>query len=184
MSKSEPHCSLSLRERSSTRYFRGAKGDYKQPDNAKLQMISLDSKRIVVDELQVADSFWSRFVGLQFRRELPVGHGLLLMPCRSIHTCWMRFAIDVIFLDAQYTVLDIRHSLRPWRTAASKTGRPQATLEVAAGTSQLTIGERLQVVDKDAAITATQTNAPSLPGNGIDPSQLPRTNLPDSALKR
>jgi len=134
----------------------------------KFQMISLDSNRIVVDALQIADSFWSRFVGLQFRRELPEGQGLLLVPCGSIHTCWMRFAIDVIFLDAQHTVLDIRSSVRPWRTAASRHGRPHATLEVAAGSSRVSIGERLQIVGKES-----QNNAPG----AFQSSQLNHANL-------
>jgi len=142
---------------------------------SKFQMISLDSKRIVVDELQVADSFWSRFVGLQFRRELPVGHGLLLVPCRSIHTCWMQFATDVIFLDAAGTVVDVRDSVRPWRTATSKTGRPHATLEVAAGTSRVSIGERLQVVCKDADITDCQARGTVSPFSPLEISQLHRT---------
>jgi hypothetical protein len=147
-------------------------------------MISLDSNRIVVDELQIADSYWSRFVGLQFRRELPAGHGLLLVPCRSIHTCWMRFAIDVIFLDAAGTVLDVRDSVRPWRTALSRTGRPHATLEIAAGTSRVSIGERLQVVGKEADITATHEHGPVSPFNPVDASRSPRTNHSDSDLKR
>lgn len=135
--------------------------------NGVLQMINAESKQVVVDELSIADSFWSRFVGLQFRRELPAGHGLLLIPCGSVHTCWMRFAIDVIFLDAHYTVLDIRSSVRPWRTAASKQGRPHATLEVAAGTSQVSIGERLQVVERESPTNASDT---------IESSQLNQTN--------
>lgn len=118
--------------------------------DAPRQMISLDTGKTIVNELQVADSFWSRFVGLQFRRELPAGHGLLLLPCRSIHTCWMRFAIDVIFLDTDFTVLHVCTSIAPWRTAASKHHRPYATLEVAADTSHVLLGERLQVVCREA----------------------------------
>jgi uncharacterized membrane protein (UPF0127 family) len=67
----------------------------------------------------------------------------------------MRFAIDVIFLDSQYTVLDIRSSVRPWRTASSKQGRPHATLEIAAGSGQLAIGDRLQIVERVFATTAS-----------------------------
>jgi|GEM_PF-271463 len=178
MSKPVPKCRLSLRESSAVTFFRGAKRDYPKPHAAKFQMISLDSNRIVVEELQIADSFWSRFVGLQFRRELPVGHGLLLVPCRSIHTCWMRFAIDVIFLDVAGTVLDINTSLRPWRTAASKVGRSHATLEVAAGTSQMSVGERLQVVRRDAHTTESQPLSPR------DVSQSHKTHLSDSDVKR
>jgi len=168
MSESAPQRRLSLRERTSVRYFRGAKGDSRTPHDAKFQMISLESNRIVVDELQIADSLWSRFVGLQFRRELPVGHGLLLIPCRSIHTFWMRFAIDVIFLDADGTVLDVRSAVRPWRTTASRHGRPHATLELAAGCNPLCIGERVQVIGKPRRGNSPASTASTSPFHPID----------------
>lgn len=118
------------------------------------QLIDATTGQVVIEHLEIANSFWSRFVGLQFRRELPPSHGVMLVPCRSIHTCWMRFPIDVIFLDTQNTVLDIRSSVRPWRTAASKHGRPHATLEIAAGSNQLAIGDRLQVIERVFATVA------------------------------
>lgn len=133
-----------------------------------LKMINADSKQVVVDTLSIADSFASRFVGLQFRRELPVGHGLLLVPCRSIHTCWMRFAIDVIFLDAGGTVVDVRSAVRPWRTAASKHGRPHATLEIAAGCSMLSIGDRVQVIGKSRRGNSAASAASTSPFHPID----------------
>lgn len=167
MSNSEPHRRLSFRESCGRTFIRGSKGDDRTPRAARFQMISLDTNCIVVDALQIADTFWSRFVGLQFRREMQPGHGLLLVPCRSIHTCWMRFAVDVIFLDARSTVLDIRSSVVPWRTATSRQGRPHATLEVAAGSSQVSIGERLQLVERESL-----TNAP----DAIQSSQLSHTN--------
>lgn len=48
-------------------------------------------------------------------RSLDVGKGLFLRPCTSIHTCFMRFPIDVIFLDAHDRVLKVRKHVRPWR---------------------------------------------------------------------
>lgn len=70
---------------------------------------------VVVQSLEIADTFWSRFKGLQFRRALPRESGLLLVPCSSIHTFWMRFPIDVIFLGPRGEVLDVRPHVRPWR---------------------------------------------------------------------
>jgi len=136
--------------------------------NGGLKMINAESKQVVVDTLSIADSFASRFVGLQFRRELPVGHGLLLMPCRSIHTCWMRFAIDVIFLDAGGTVLDVRSAVRPWRMTASRHGWPHATLEIAAGCSMLSIGDRVQVIGKPRRGNSPASNASTSPFHPIN----------------
>ena len=64
--------------------------------------------------LEVADSFFSRFRGLMLRKTLPPGHGLLLEPCNSIHMCFMRFAIDAVYIDREYRVVKVVTGLRPW----------------------------------------------------------------------
>ena len=100
--------------------------------------------RIVCERLELATTFWRRFVGLQLRRELPAGNGLLLAPCRALHTCWMRFAIDVAFLDRSGVVVAVRTNLRPWRAVGAVDGA-FASLELPAGTCDLKVGERLVV---------------------------------------
>lgn len=65
-------------------------------------------------QIEVADSFFARFLGLMGRRELPKGHGLLLAPCNSIHMSFMRFSIDAVYIDRDYHILKIVRHLRPW----------------------------------------------------------------------
>jgi uncharacterized protein len=79
----------------------------------------------------VADRPFGRLKGLLGRRSLPPGEGLLLRPASSVHTFFMRFPIDVVFLDRDLRVLSIARDLRPWRAA----GRPgaRAALELPAG---------------------------------------------------
>jgi uncharacterized membrane protein (UPF0127 family) len=55
--------------------------------------------------------------GLLGRRSLSAGEGLLLRPAAAIHTAFMRFAIDAVFLDREGVVLRVAHDLAPWRTA-------------------------------------------------------------------
>ena len=86
---------------------------------------------VVVDECVVADSPASRMKGLLGRSELRPGEGLLLRPASSIHTFFMRFPIDVVFLDKGLRVVRISDQLRPWR-AASRRGA-HAVLELPAG---------------------------------------------------
>ena len=62
-----------------------------------------------------AGTFFARFMGLMFRRSLAPVQGLLLSNCRSIHTCFMRFPIDVVFLDGDFCVVAVVENLRPWR---------------------------------------------------------------------
>jgi hypothetical protein len=101
-----------------------------------------DSGRIIIEKLAIADRFWSRFRGLQFRRMLPVGEGILLAPCSSIHTMWLRFPIDVAMLDHTGKVLAVHNAIRPWRLVFAPRGT-HAVLEAAAGSLNLTEGEMM-----------------------------------------
>ncbi len=82
-------------------------------------------------DVAVADTVWTRLRGLIGSPSLIPGEGLLLRPARSIHTCFMRFPVDVVFLDGEHRVLAVHHGLRPWRMRAQRGAR--AVLELAAG---------------------------------------------------
>ena len=98
--------------------------------------------------IEIADSFCSRFRGLMFRRNLDKGHGLLITPCNSVHMMFMRFAIDVIYLDKNYTIKKIVHNLRPWLGVSMCLGA-HSTLELNSGEAKilhLQIGQTLYTV--------------------------------------
>ena len=83
-----------------------------------------------------------------FRRRLDAGEGLCLRPCQSVHTFWMFFPIDILFLDRNLTVLSMIENLRPFRVTWP---RWQATsvVELAAGTvarTGLRVGDELALV--------------------------------------
>jgi uncharacterized protein len=87
--------------------------------------------RVVCDHCTLADGPLTRLRGLLGRRELPHGEGLLLRPSPSIHTWFMRFPIDAVFLDPDLRVLSVRPTMPAWRMAAQRGAR--AVLELAAG---------------------------------------------------
>ena len=89
-----------------------------------VRLVSETTGKMVVAQLSIADSFWSRLAGLQFRRPLPSDAGLLLVPCNSVHTCFVRFPVDVVFLDDRGCVLAVRRNLRPWRLAVGTAQEP------------------------------------------------------------
>lgn len=78
-------------------------------------MINIHGLRV-----RVACSFASRLVGLLGRRALAPDEALLLVPCSNVHTFFMRFAIDVVFVDRYGVVLAIVPQLEPWRVAAAR----------------------------------------------------------------
>jgi len=100
--------------------------------------------------LRLADRFWSRARGLMLAPPLPAGQGLLLLRCASVHTGFMRCAIDVVYLDAHGTVLRCVPKLAPWRLSAGglwPLSRARHTLELAAGSVArlgLQAGDRLE----------------------------------------
>ena len=65
-------------------------------------------------EIEIAESFFSRLRGLMGRNRLKNGRGLLLAPCNSIHMLFMRFSIDVIYLDKEYCIKKIARNVLPW----------------------------------------------------------------------
>jgi uncharacterized protein len=92
----------------------------------------------------LANSPWRRLRGLLGRSELPRGEGLLLRPAGSIHTSFMRFPIDVVFLDRDLHVVGLETHVRPWRAAGRRGAR--AVLELPAGEAEaqgIRIGDRL-----------------------------------------
>ena len=96
-----------------------------------------------------AESFWARLVGLMGRSSMEEGEGLLLSPCASVQTLFMRFSIDVIFMDKDAKVVKVAPALRPFRLALGGRGAREA-LEVTAGTaarSDTAVGDRLAVED-------------------------------------
>jgi uncharacterized protein len=101
---------------------------------------------VVCERCIVADSPLPRMRGLLGRRNLGSDEGVLLRPAGSIHTFFMRFPIDVVFLDRDGRVLRVAESVRPWRTAAARGAR--AVLELRAGESgrrRVAVGDVLEV---------------------------------------
>jgi uncharacterized membrane protein (UPF0127 family) len=69
----------------------------------------------VCDTCVVADRMWSRMKGLLGRRELAPGQGMLIRPTSSIHTFFMRFPIDAVFLSRDGEVLKVKPNVGAWR---------------------------------------------------------------------
>jgi uncharacterized protein len=86
---------------------------------------------VVCEQCVVADRMLPRMKGLLGKRELVAGEGLLIQPAPSIHTFFMRFPIDAVFLDRELRVVSVRESLRTWRFAGQRGAR--AVLELPAG---------------------------------------------------
>lgn len=112
-------------------------------------LINCRTKQVVTTDLQLAASWFRRLVGLQFRRRLPRGGGLLLAPCNSVHTCFLFFSLDVAILDIDGRVIDVRRNLRPWR-AILPIRAAHAVLEMNADELSVEIGDVVAIESHDA----------------------------------
>lgn len=72
---------------------------------------------LLADRAFEARGFWPRLVGLLGHSSLESGEALLLDPCTSVHTAFMRFAIDVVYLDRDGKVVKVSPNLRPFRAS-------------------------------------------------------------------
>jgi uncharacterized membrane protein (UPF0127 family) len=108
------------------------------------QLVDKDSGRTVVEVLELADGYWSRLVGWQLRPRPAAGHGLLLVPCASVHTCLLRFELDLAMLDGGGRVIEVRKGIRPWR-AVLPIGRTHAILELPSGGTEIRPEQTLRV---------------------------------------
>ena len=119
--------------------------------------------RIVCDSVTVADSTLRRMRGLLGRRALPAGEGIVLRPAWSIHTAFMRFAIDVVFIDAEQVVMRVEHGLRPFKTASCRGARE--VVELSAGECErrgLVAGDRIAWASRSVVNTIALQESPTL----------------------
>ena len=87
--------------------------------------------------LEIADTLWRRFFGLMERERMAPSHALLLHPCSGVHTCFMRFSVDVAYLKRRkstgdWQVIKVARGLRPW-FAVSVCMEADAALEMTQG---------------------------------------------------
>jgi hypothetical protein len=79
-----------------------------------MRLINQTKNSILADEVTVADNFFTRLNGLLGKKYLQKGKALIIRPCNTVHTFFMRFSIDVIFIDKKYKVIKIISCLKPF----------------------------------------------------------------------
>lgn len=121
-----------------------------------MRVHNLTRQTVLATSLEVADSSAKRSKGLLGRKGLPPGGGLWIVPCESVHTFWMQFAIDLVYLDRNYRVKKVRSAVAPWRMSACLSA--YSVIELPAGTigeSQTATGDKLEITPAEAENAAS-----------------------------
>jgi uncharacterized protein len=117
-------------------------------DAGCLARIVTDAGVVVCERCELAESTFARMRGLLGRDGLAPGEGMLINPSPSVMTFFMRFPIDVVFLDREWTIVRIVDSLGAWRVASAR--KAVAALELPSGAAEtigLQSGMRLEIED-------------------------------------
>lgn len=120
--------------------------------NERVKLLNKTRNVEVAREVALASTFWQRTRGLLGRSSLPAGEalwiqGTRLVGCNSIHTLFMLFAIDAVFVDRELRVRKVYRDLKPWRMTWPASGA-HSVFELTAGTLRdgtVEIGDELHV---------------------------------------
>lgn len=119
----------------------------------RLQVLNLNRGTVLATSLEVANTGPKRNKGLLGRKGLAPGEGLWIIPCESVHTFFMQFPIDLVYLDRANRVKKIRNSVPPWRLSACLSAH--SILELPSGAireSQTQAGDVLEFAPAAATI--------------------------------
>jgi uncharacterized membrane protein (UPF0127 family) len=117
-----------------------------QMPNGVIALVGADGQ-VVCERCRVPETRRGRMRGLLGRSDLPRGEGMLLRGVSSIHTFFMRFVIDAVFLDRDLVVVGVNSEVPPWRVVAKRSA--WAVLELSGGEGArrgIRPGERLSLV--------------------------------------
>lgn len=102
-----------------------------------MRLVDENSGKVVASEVELADTFWKRLRGLMFRRRFPQGKAMLFKfkkPGRhGIHMFFMRFEIDLVYMDSRFRVVDMKAGIKRWRIYRPK-ANASYLIELPAGT--------------------------------------------------
>jgi uncharacterized membrane protein (UPF0127 family) len=117
--------------------------------NLQIVVRNLTRNTLLADAAELADTSEKRRTGLLKHKRLDPGQGIWIVPCESVHSFFMKFAIDLIYLDRNKKVRKVRHRMAPWRLSMCLTAH--SILELPAGAAAATgtqAGDQLEIEDR------------------------------------
>jgi uncharacterized membrane protein (UPF0127 family) len=127
------------------------------PADSRLRVSNLTRNTVLATCMEVADTAAKRNKGLLGRDCLAPGEGLWIRPCESVHTFFMRFPIDLIYLDRKNRIRKLVSALPPWRLSACLMAH--SILELPSGTIRETRTQRGDTLDFSPASSTEESSA-------------------------
>jgi uncharacterized membrane protein (UPF0127 family) len=114
-----------------------------------VKAVNITRNKTLASTLLVADTFCRSLLGLMGRRRLPLGEGLWISPCQSVHSMWMRFPIDVVFLSSHRSIIHLVENMKPFRIT-KYVSAAESVIELPASTIAMTqtrVGDRVEIAE-------------------------------------
>jgi uncharacterized membrane protein (UPF0127 family) len=122
----------------------------------RLLVSNLTRHTVLATRMEVADSGSRRSKGLLGRAQLSPGEGLWILPCEAVHTFFMQFPIDLVYLDRKNRIRKLSSAVPPWRLSACFSAH--SVLELIPGTIRSTRTEVGDLVEFSAAPAASDSS--------------------------
>jgi uncharacterized membrane protein (UPF0127 family) len=113
-----------------------------------MKLVNKKTNSVIVEHLKYADSFFKRLKGLMFTKDLNKNEGLLIKDCKSIHTFFMNYSLDAVFINNKFKIVKIIRNMKPRRVTPIYFGAAHV-IEVKAGylPADVSEGDFLEVVN-------------------------------------
>lgn len=118
-----------------------------------MRLVNSNNGQVLAHHIEVAANFKKRLKGLLGRSGFKHGEALILSPCNWIHTCFMNFPIDILFVDQEMVVLKVLENMKPFRFSPL-IPRSHLVVELPAGRLAATgagAGDHLQFIVEEEA---------------------------------
>lgn len=116
-----------------------------------VKIVNRTQGTVIAERAELAQSLWSRFMGLMGKRDLPPGGGLVLTDqTGGVHMFFMRFPLDVVFIAKDRSVVKVVSNLKPWRISDPIVAGSRHAIEVPVGAiarSRTQIGDTIEWVE-------------------------------------
>lgn len=119
----------------------------KMKNKNKVKILTIDNK-LILENVIIAESYFSRLKGLMGKNIIEDNEGLLMRPCNSIHTFFMKFNIDIVFIDIDFKVVDVYIDLAPWKISKIYKNAKFVIEGKVGSLSKLKKGDQIKIVKK------------------------------------
>lgn len=114
-----------------------------------MRLVNPDNGRTIAESVELANTFFTRLKGLMFRETLSDGGGLYLHPCKSIHTFFMKFPIDVLYVDENGKIVGLEEKLKPGKIGKN-VPKAASVIELSSGSirkNRLNLGQIVKLLN-------------------------------------